>query len=96
MKGEKEMTNYEKFKAEQLEDSEFKKEYDSLEVEYDIISQIIKNRLEQNLTQVDLTRKVGTVQSNISRLESGHYNPTLEFLEKVANSLGKKLKVSFI
>lgn len=96
MKGEKEMTNYEKFKAEQLEDSEFKKEYDSLEVEYDIISQIIKNRLEQNLTQVDLTRKVGTVQSNISRLESGNYNPTLEFLEKVANSLGKKLKVSFI
>lgn len=96
MKGEKEMTNYEKFKVEQLEDSEFKKEYDSLEVEYDIISQIIKNRLEQNLTQADLARKVGTAQSNISRLESGNYNPTLEFLEKVANSLGKKLKVSFI
>ena len=75
---------------------EFKKEYDALEVEYDIISQIIKTRLEQNLTQSDLAKRVGTAQSNISRLESGNYNPTLEFLEKIANSLGKKLKVSFI
>ena len=45
---------------------------------------------------IDLAKKVGTAQSNISRLESGNYNPTLEFLEKIANSLGKKLKVSFI
>lgn len=90
------MANYEKFKAEQLKDVEFKKEYDALEVKYDIINQIIKIRLEQNLTQSDLAKKVGTAQSNISRLESGNYNPTLEFLEKIANSLGKKLKVSFI
>lgn len=90
------MTNYEKFKKEQLKDPELKKEYDALEVEYDIIKQIIKTRLEQNLTQSDLAKKVGTAQSNISRLESGNYNPTLEFLEKVATSLGKKLKVSFI
>ncbi len=84
------------FLNEQLKDPEFKKEYDSLEVEYDIINQIIKTRLEQNLTQADLAKKVGTAQSNISRLESGNYNPTLEFLEKVANSLGKKLKISFV
>lgn len=84
------------FLNEQLKDPEFKKEYDSLEVEYDIINQIIKTRLEQNLTQADLAKKVGTAQSNISRLESGNYNPTLEFLEKIANSLGKKLKISFV
>lgn len=90
------MTNYEKFKMEQLKDLELKKEYDALEVEYDIISQIIKTRLEQNLTQSDLAKKVGTAQSNISRLESGNYNPSIEFLEKIATSLGKKLKVSFI
>lgn len=84
------------FLNEQLKDPEFKKEYDSLEVEYDIINQIIKTRLEQNLTQADLAKKVGTAQSNISRLESGNYNPTLEFLKKVANSLGKKLKISFV
>lgn len=89
------MTNYEKFKVEQLRDPELKKEYDALEVEYDIICQIIKSRLEQNMTQSDLAKKVGTAQSNISRLESGNYNPTLEFLEKIATSLGKKLKVSF-
>lgn len=90
------MTNYEKFKAEQLKDPELKKEYDALEVEYDIINQIIKTRLEQNLTQSDLAKKVGTAQSNISRLESGNYNPSIEFLEKIAASLGKKLKVTFV
>lgn len=84
------------FLKEQLKDSDFKKEYEALEVEYDIVRQIIKSRLEQNLTQEDLAKRVGTTQSNISRLESGNYNPTIEFLEKVADSLGKKLKVSFI
>ncbi len=87
---------FDDFLKDQLKNAEFKKEYDALEVEYDIINQIIKSRLEQNLTQKDLAEKVGTTQSNISRLESGNYNPSLEFLEKVAKSLGKKLKVSFI
>lgn len=90
------MTNYEKFKAEQLKNPEFKKEYDALEERYQLIREIIKARIELNLTQKELAEKVGTAQSNISRLESGNYNPSLDFLEKIANSLGKKLKISFI
>jgi transcriptional regulator with XRE-family HTH domain len=31
-----------------------------------------------------LADKIGMRQSNISRLESGDYNPSLEFLKKVA------------
>ena len=37
--------------------------------------------------------KVGTRKSNISRLESGRYNPSLDFLEKVAGGLGREIEV---
>ena len=51
-------------------------------------------RKEKNLTQKDLAKLIGTKQSNISRLESGNYNPTIEFLNKVDVVVGKELKVS--
>lgn len=34
---------------------------------------------------------VGVMQSNIGRLESGSYNPSLAFLQKVAKGLAKEL-----
>lgn len=48
------------------------------------------------MTQNDLAKLTGTKQSNISRFESGNYNPSLEFLEKVASALGKKIKIDLI
>ena len=50
-------------------------------------------RIEQGMTQERLAEKVGTRKSNISRLESGRYNPSLDFLEKVAGGLGREIEV---
>lgn len=83
----------EELKKELFEDSDFRTEYQSLRPRYEIVSQIIEARKEQNMTQADLAKRVGTQKSNISRLESGNYNPSLDFLIKVAESLGKKIKV---
>jgi DNA-binding XRE family transcriptional regulator len=58
-------------------------EYKALAPEYELIKQIIQARAEQNLTQQELADRTGIKQSNISRLESGHYNPSLEFLKKI-------------
>lgn len=77
-----------------MKDEEFKKEYDKLQPRYEVISQIIEARKEQKMTQTDLAKKMGTQKSNISRLESGNYNPSLDFLIKVAQCLGKDLKVT--
>jgi ribosome-binding protein aMBF1 (putative translation factor) len=74
---------------------EVKKEYENLETLYEIKKQIIKLRLEQGLSQKELAEKVGTKQSAISRLENNNYNPSVEFLDKVANALGKKLEIKF-
>ena len=59
----------------------------------DVALQMIQARKEQGITQEMLAEKVGTKKSNISRLESGRYNPSLDFLEKVAGGLGKEIKV---
>jgi len=74
-------------------DEEFKSEYEKLKPRYDVISQIIEERAKQNITQEELAFRVGTQKSNISRLESGTYNPSLDFLIKVAHSLGKEMKI---
>ncbi len=78
-----------------MKDSEFKAEYEKLKPRYEIISQIIEERAKQNITQEELAFRVGTQKSNISRLESGTYNPSLDFLIKVAQSLGKEMQITF-
>ncbi|MDR3314695.1 MAG: helix-turn-helix domain-containing protein [Oscillospiraceae bacterium] len=79
----------------QLNDPAFRAEYEALTPEFDIVRQIVQARAEQGLTQQELARRVGLPQSNISRLESGSYNPSLAFLKKVADGLGKELHVEF-
>jgi putative transcriptional regulator len=59
----------------------------------EIASQLRQVRKEQGMTQERLAEKVGTRKSNISRLESGKYNPSLDFLEKVAGGLGREIEV---
>lgn len=59
----------------------------------EIASQLRQVRKEQGMTQERLAEKVGTRKSNISRLESGRYNPSLDFLEKVAGGLDREIEV---
>lgn len=85
--------SFDRIKNDLMKDEEFKKEYDRLRPRYEIISQIIEIRKEEHMTQEELAKRVGTQKSNISRLESGNYNPSLDFLVKVAHSLGKELSI---
>jgi len=78
-----------------LKDPVFANEYKKLEPEYEIIRQIILSRNEKKITQKELADRIGIKQSNISRLESGNYNPSLDFLKKVAFGLGKELHIEF-
>ncbi len=85
--------SFESVKKDLMMDEEFKAEYDRLKPRYEIISQIIEARKEMNMTQTELAKKVGTQKSNISRLESGTYNPSLDLLIRVAHCLGKDLEI---
>ena len=89
------MKNWDQFKKELLKDLVVAKEYNRLAPEYAVISKLIAIRTEKKVTQKELAKSMGTKQSAIARLESGNYNPTLEFLQKTAEALGRKLTVNF-
>lgn len=64
-----------------------------LEPRYEVVEQLKSARKAQEVTQEVLAERVGTKKSNISRFESGKYNPSLDFLVKVADSLGKQVHI---
>lgn len=87
---------YKQLKKELLKERRIKEAYEKLGYEFAVIEMIIKRRIEKGLSQKELAKKIGTKQSAISRLESGTYNPSLSFLQKVGEALDAKLKISLI
>ena len=81
---------------EQLKDETFKKEYEALEPEYEIISSLIDARKSNNVTQKQLSEATGIAQSDISKIENGSANPTLKLLQRLAEGLKMRLKVEFV
>ena len=90
------MITYKEYKNKCLEDSNFKKEYDDLEPEYDIINAMIKARKEKGLTQKQLSELTGISQADISRIENGTRNPSLEMIKRLAAGMGMQLKLEFL
>lgn len=89
------MSRYDEFFNGMMKDPEVKREFDALEPEFQLIREMIKARREAGLTQKELAERTGLQQSNISRIENGNGNPSLETLNKIAQGLGKKLVISF-
>lgn len=89
-------TTFDEDLAEQLKDPEFKKAYDDLEPEYDIIESLLTSRKYRNLTQHELSEVTGIDQASISRIENGTGNPSLKTLKKLAKGLDIKLKISLV
>jgi predicted transcriptional regulator len=85
--------DFNEIKKELLKDPDVKKEYDRLGPKFDLIRSIIEKRIEKNISQKELASRMGTKQSALSRLESGKYNPSLAFMQKVAQALDSKLEI---
>lgn len=87
------MKSYKEYKKEALKDPELKAAYDALEPEYKIAESLIKARIAKRWTQEELAAHAGVTQNTITRLESGTNNPTIATVTRVANALGKELKL---
>ena len=77
------METLDQYLAEQLKNPKFKKEWDELEDEYQIIENIVKARIEAHMTQTQLSEVTGITQSDISKIENGNGNPSLKTLRKI-------------
>lgn len=89
-------SDFQKRLANDLKNPEFKKEWDSLELEYQIQAALMQARIDADMTQAELAEKSGVRQSNISRIESGAVLPRLDTLEALAKAMGKNLQISMI
>ena len=75
---------WEQVRAELLSDPEAAAEYEALGPQYELI------------TQAQLAERTGLRQSNISRLEGGNCNPSLELMNRVARGLGMRLHIELL
>ena len=89
------MDDLDRYLQKQMKDSEFAAEYDRTRPEFEVMRAIISARIECNMTQKELAEKTGIRQSNISRIENGASSPTVETLQRLADGMGKKLRIEF-
>lgn len=59
----------------------------------DFIKAIEDYRVENDLTQSELGRKINIKQQQISRMVSGDYDVRLGTVERVLKSIGKEIKI---
>jgi ribosome-binding protein aMBF1 (putative translation factor) len=80
--------------SEQMKNAEFKKAWDSLNTEFELLESIIEARERAGITQDELAKRIGTTQPAISRLERGGFNKaTVGTLHKIAEALDAKLVI---
>lgn len=89
------MSDFERHLAQLMENPEFAEEYDALEEQYAFARQMIQARIASGMTQAELAKKVGTSQANISKLEHGTLNPSLDMVRRLAAGMGMRLKLEF-
>ena len=88
--------NYSNYKKKALKNPKVKEEYDALGPEYDLIQTMIDARINQGITQKELSKSTGITQADISRIENGTRNPSLAMVKRLADGLGMKLKLEFV
>ena len=80
------------FLDEQLEDPEFRKEWNRTALARAVSIRLIGYRATHGLSQKELAVKVGIKQPAVARLEAGAKNPSLETLTR----LSEKLEIEFL
>ena len=90
------MSTLDDMKKDLMKNPEFVKEYEAIQPEMDIIRAMIDARTAQHLTQKELAERTGINQADISKLENGTRNPTINLLKRLAEGMDMTLKIEFV
>ena len=90
------MSDLQELTNELMQDPEFVKEYEAIQPEVNITRAILDARINAGMTQVELSQKSGISQADISRLEKGTRNPSLNLLKRLAEAMDSTLSIEFI
>ena len=90
------MRTLKEYKDKQMQNPEFAKEYVEIQPEMDVIRAIVNARVSQNLTQKELAERTGINQADISKLENGTRNPSINLLKRLAEGMDMALRIEFV
>ncbi len=90
------MSDLQELTDELMQDPEFVKEYEAIQPEVNITRVILDARINAGMTQMELSQKSGISQADISRLEKGTRNPSLNLLKRLAEAMDSTLSIEFI
>ena len=87
------MTKLLDLKAEFLNNSENRVAYEVLAPEFDLARKLIAARAMAGLSQREVADRMGTRQSEVSRIEGARQNISIAKLAKYASAVGAKLDI---
>ena len=90
------MKTLEQYKEEQMKNDDFAKAYEDIQPALDVSRAIAEARISQNMTQQELAERTGLNQPDISKLENGTRNPSINLLKRLAEGMGMALKIEFV
>ncbi|MBA7715288.1 hypothetical protein ES703_124329 [subsurface metagenome] len=77
-----------------LADVEVQREYEALELEYELRRVLLHLRREMHITQEELAKRLRTKQEYISRIECGHVDLTLSYFARLLHAMGADMEIS--
>ena len=80
-------------KAELLDDTDTRAEYDAMASEFSMTRELIAARSRAGLTQGEVAQRMGTTQSVIARLEGGGRMPSIRTVQRYAQAVGARAVV---
>ena len=97
MTSNKKRPSLEDFKREARKDKNYIKEYEKLELEFNLIEQLIIARKRAKLSQKELADKLKTKQPSVARFENGGYQKvSIAKLQEYVNALGYDLDIHLV
>lgn len=84
---------YHELKNKKLNPPRFKKQSGKVSINLQLGYQVFLGREAAGMTQRQLAAAIGTRQANVSRMEIGGYNFTIEMLQRIAKALNVDLRI---
>lgn len=87
------MIDFDTFLEKKLKNPDFKREYDALDKEFELIDELLKARSEAKMTQAQVAEAMGVKQSAVARIESENLDMKYSTLVNYLNAVGKRIAI---
>lgn len=84
---------FEELLAQQLEDDDFRQEWERTVLARSVADQVIRYRIEHQLSQRALAEVLGVSQAIVGRLELGEHEPKISTLSRLSRKLGLRFSI---